>query len=92
MIADKQVEYIDFGFDQSVQSLNKLAQQPCSESDEQTKITEISEISEIHNENHNENHNEIHSEIHSLDDEDKFEGIGSFPNRNKRKSSTACIR
>ena len=78
MIADKQVEYIDFGFDQSVQSLNKLARQPCSKSDQQTNI------SEIHNENHN--------EIHSLDDEDKFKGIGSFPNRNKRKLSTACIR
>ena len=69
MIADKQVEYIDFGFDQSVQSLNKLARQPCSETDQQPK-----------------------SEIHSLDDEDKFKGIGSFPNRNKRKLSTACIR
>ena len=78
MIADKQVEYIDFEFDQSVQSLNKLTRQPCSETDQQPKISEI--------------HNENHSEIHSPDDEDKFKGIGSFPNRNKRKLSTACIR
>ena len=92
MIADKQVqtvEYIDFGFDQSVQSLNK--QQPCKElsckhmcqscpeiENQQTKI------SEIHND----------SEIHSIDNEmqEKFKGIGSTPNQNKRKLSTSCIR
>ena len=80
MIADKQVEYIEFGFDQSVQNLNKLTQ-PCSKStDQQTEISEI--------------HNKIHSEIHSIDNEmqDKFKEIDSTPNQNKRKLSTACIR
>ena len=89
MIADKQVqtvEYIDFGFDQSVQSLNK--QQPCSckhmcqscpeKQNQQTKISEI--------------HNENESEIHSLDNEMQDKGIGSTPNQNKRKLSTSCIR
>ena len=91
MIADKQVqtvEYIDFGFDQSVQSLNK--QQPgsckhmcqsCPEiKNQQTKISEI--------------HKKNDSEIHSIDNEmqEKFKGIGSTPNQNKRKLSTSCIR
>ena len=93
MIADKQVEYIDFGFDQSVQSLNKLVEQPCSCEHMCQSCTEMSikndketKISEIHNKND--------SEIHSIDNEikDEFKGIGSTPNQNKRKLSTACIR
>ena len=95
MIADKQVqtvEYIDFGFDQSVQSLNK--QQPCSckhmSRDMCQSCPEIenqqTKISEIHKKND--------SEIHSIDNEmqEKFKGIGSTPNQNKRKLSTSCIR
>ena len=91
MIADKQVqtvEYIDFGFDQSVQSLNK--QQPCSCKHMCQSCPEIenqqTKISEIHKKND--------SEIHSIDNEmqEKFKGIGSTPNQNKRKLSTSCIR
>ena len=88
MIANKQVqtvEYIDFGFDQSVQSLNK--QQPCSCKHMCPEIeNQQTEISEIHKKND--------SEIHSIDNEmkDKFKGIGSTSNQNKRKLSTSCIR